>query len=89
MIAPLFSAEQWINEQSTRFLNGASSSCRGAGDPKQELRQVEHLPLGLRQQEQALRREGDLPESRGQARTPMEQRASGERRASVVVVFQA
>jgi len=55
-----------------QFFARASLTYRIAGETKRELRQVEHLPLGLRQQERAPRREGNLPESRGQARSLLE-----------------
>ncbi len=72
-----------------QFFARASLTYRIAGEPKRELRQVEPLPLGLRQQERAPQQEGDLPESRGQARSLPEQLASGERRPWAAVVFQA
>jgi hypothetical protein len=64
-------------------------TCRIAGEAERELRQVEHHPLGLRQQKRALRREPNLPEPREQSRSLPERLASGERRASAVAAFQA
>ncbi|MGQ0695671.1 MAG: hypothetical protein ACT4OL_08875 [Nitrospiraceae bacterium] len=72
-----------------QFFARASLTYRIAGEAKRELRQVEHRPLGLRQQERALRREETLTEPPEKARSLPERLASGERRASAVVVFQA
>ena len=80
---------QRINEQLTRFVARASWTYRIAGEAKRGLRQVEHRPLGLSQQERALRREENLTEPREQGRSPPERLVSEEQQASAVVVFQA